>query len=102
MEAGKQNTPERERFTIETRADTRSALHTVAKTYKITQGEVLDAIFDAVDVGDVYAGLFRAAREKKVAGRQGAKVIQKALDLLSDDELQEILRQRAEQRGELK
>lgn len=90
MEAGK-----KERFTIESSAEAHAALNATAKEYKLTQGEILELIFSNIDMEKALGPKFRAARRAKVAARDQRKRISKALEHLSDDELQRIMQERA-------
>lgn len=87
------NTPDaRTRFSIDLDDNHRSSLNLIAKTFKITQGEVIEVMLDQMGTptGEL-AAAFTARRDAKVARRAPKKELYKQFKNLSAEQLQAAL-----------
>lgn len=78
---------QRLRYTIDIDPEHRARLSEIAKEFKLTQGEVIAALLDNMDLGALMNHL-QARRQEKVAQRAAQKKIYQKLKELSPEQLE--------------
>jgi len=81
-------TPKRTAIVLE--ADIQEKVATIAKTYKLSQGIVIQTMIDMVGNTPEFDTALKAKREDKVSNRTGKTAILKKLSKLSAEELEEL------------
>lgn len=81
-------TPKRTAIVLE--ADIQEKVATIAKTYKLSQGIVIQTMMDMVGNTPEFDAALKAKREDKVSNRTGKTAILKKLSKLSAEELEEL------------
>jgi hypothetical protein len=81
-------TPKRTAIVLE--ADIQEKVATIAKTYKLSQGIVIQTMMDMVGNTSEFDTALKAKREDKVSNRTGKTAILKKLSKLSAEELEEL------------
>jgi hypothetical protein len=81
-------TPKRTAIVLE--ADIQEKVATIAKTYKLSQGIVIQTMMDMVGNTPEFDTALKAKREDKVSNRTGKTAILKKLSKLSAEELEEL------------
>jgi hypothetical protein len=81
-------TPKRTAIVLE--ADIQEKVATIAKTYKLSQGIVIQTMIDMVGDTPEFDTALKAKREDKVSNRTGKTAILKKLAKLSAEELEEL------------
>lgn len=81
-------TPKRTAIVLE--ADIQEKVATIAKTYKLSQGIVIQTMMDMVGNTPEFETALKSKREDKVSNRTGKTAILKKLSKLSAEELEEL------------
>lgn len=79
------------RYTIILPNDHQARLAVMAKTYKLSQGEILEGLIEHADM-EKLGPIFAKMREDKVAGRQSKKELLKRLSKLDPEQLKALER----------
>lgn len=87
MHADQSAAKERQRFSIELGDDHRDVLAGTAKTYKVTQGEVIEVLLDRMTHDNGLCAALAAKREEKVAARRPKKDLMDQLKNLTPAQL---------------
>jgi len=80
------------RYAIVVEQTVQEKLAKIAKTYKISQGAVVETLMDSADMSKLEEA-FKARREAKVAGRTGKTAILKRLSKLTPEQLEALAAQ---------
>lgn len=79
---------EPKRTAIVLEADIQEKVATLAKTHKLSQGQVIQTMLDMLVPNPEFEVNLKAKREEKVSGRTGKTAILKRLSKLSAEELE--------------
>jgi hypothetical protein len=80
------STPKRAAIVLE--LDIQEKVATIAKTYKLSQGQVIQTMIDMVGTTPEFDAALKAKRTEKVSNRTGKTAILKRLSKLSAEELE--------------
>lgn len=79
------STTQKTRYSIDMDDEHREKLATLAKRYKITQGEAIEVMLDFVEHADQIAPAMMARREAKLAARKEAKAAREPAKALAKE-----------------